>query len=398
VIGIVLLAVGAVLAAIGTTMVVAAGAVNRLELYRWIADRQKDAQAARALLASPERTLGAALGLAMCGALISGAGLSVLVQNMELHWLISSVLLIAVPLLVTAMYAFPRTAGRRWAEQVIRGIVPILARLAPILDPVLPKESKVRPSSDLTRSRDLPETVDKSDTEEIGLVSGVLAFTERSVREVMTPRTEIVAVRGGVSQTEVARTFAESRLSRMPVYRDSLDNIVGMFYVLDLLKLSPGAELAVRPVAVTPASKPCADLLFEMQRDRRQMAVVLDEYGGTAGIATLQDLLEELVDETFEAVDPWNEPEPAGTEVIEIPGTTPAEEIAEKFAVQLPEDAETVGGMLTRAVGRIPGAGERFELAGLEFDVLVASATRVERVAVRRGARPAVRLTPESGK
>ncbi len=396
--GIVLLIAGTVLAGIGTTVSVAAAAANRMELYRWIANRQKGAGAARTLLASPERTMGAALGLAAVGALLSGTGLTELFRNLQLYWLMVAVLLLAVPLLVTAMYAFPRTAGRRWAEQVVRGLVPKLARLAPILDPVLPHESRVRPSSDLARSRAGQDADDKSDTEEIGLVSGVLAFTERSVREVMTPRTEIVAVREGVGQEEVGREFAASGLSRIPIYRDSLDNIVGMFYVLDLLKLQPGAELAVRPVAEAPASRPCADLLFEMQRDRRQMAVVLDEYGGTAGIATLQDLLEELVDETFEAVDPWNEPEPAGKEVIEVPGTTPAEEVAEKFAVQLPEKAETVGGMLTRAVGRIPRAGERFELAGLEFDVLVASATRVERVAVRRGPTPAVRLTSESDK
>ncbi|MEJ2237418.1 MAG: transporter associated domain-containing protein [Gemmatimonadales bacterium] len=378
-IGVVLLTVGVLLAALGTTVAVSAGAVNRMELYRWIVNRQKGAQAARALLASPERTLGAALGLAASGALLSGAGLSELVQNMQLYWLIVSVLLIALPLLVTAMYAFPRTAGRRWAEEVIRGTIPIVARLAPILDPVLPHESRVRPSSDLTHSGGAQDTGD-------------------SVREVMTPRTEIVAVPEGVGQAEVGRMFAESGLSRLPVYRDSLDNIVGMFHVLDLLKLTPGGELGVRPVAEAPASRLCADLLFEMQRDRRQLAVVLDEYGGTAGIATLQDLLEELVDETFQAVDPWNEPEPAGKEVIEMPGTAPAEQIAERFAVHLPADAETVGGMLTRAVGRIPGAGERFELAGLEFDVLVASATRVERVAVRRGATPTVRLTTEPRK
>jgi CBS domain containing-hemolysin-like protein len=397
-IGASLLVVGVILGGIGTAMSVAAGAVNRMEMYRWIAGRQTGAHAARILLASPERTMGASLGLAVGGALLAGAGLGAVLEDMPVHWLVTAVLLIAVPLLVTAMYAFPRMAGRRWAEQVIRSVLPKVVRLAPILNPVHPKDSTVRPRNDLARSRADAVTADTTDTEEIGLVSGVLAFTERSVREVMTPRTEIVAVREGASLGDIGSTFAESGFSRIPVYHDSLDNIVGMYYVLDLLKLAPGAELNVRPVAETPTSRPCADLLFGMQRDRRQLTVVLDEYGGTAGIATLQDLLEELVDETFEAVEPWHEVEPAGTEVIEVPGTTPAEEIAEKFAVHLPEDAETIGGMLTRALGRIPRAGERFELAGLEFDVLVASVTRVERVAVRRGAKPAVRLTPESGK
>jgi magnesium and cobalt transporter len=234
-------------------------------------------------------------------------------------------------------------------------------------------------------------------SEELTLVSGVLKFSERPVKEVMTPRTDIAAVPDGAPVAEIGRVFADSRYSRIPVYRDSLDNIVGMVYAFDLLKLDPGAELAVRPVAVVHASKPCADLLFEMQRDRRAMAVVLDEYGGTAGIATLQDLLEELVGETFDTVGTSAWIDAPGGEVIEVAGTAPADDLATRFEVLLPGNAETVGGLLSRAAGRIPKAGERYELSGLEFDILAATATRVERVAVRRGGIPVIRLYPGSG-
>src|SRR5438034_1333768 len=109
---------------------------------------------------------------------------------------------------------------------------------------------------------------------------------------------------------DVARMLAESGYSRLPVYRDSLDNIVGVVYAFDLLKVGPDGELPLRPVSVVPASKRCADLLVEMQRERRQFAVVLDEFGGTAGIATFEDLLEELVGEIFDEGDHAAGPEP----------------------------------------------------------------------------------------
>ena len=267
--GIGLLIVGTMLGGLGTMAAASIVAVNRMELYRWIAGSLPGARAARSLLASPQRTLGAALGLSAVGVLFAGAGLRALLGSMSTELLAVTVLFLAVPLVVTVVYAFPRAAGRRWPESVIRSVVPVATRLAPILSPVLPHEATVRPRSNVARKRtefDKPAT---SDTEELGLVTGVMAFTERTVREVMTPRTEVVAVREGAPTAEIGRVFAESGYSRIPVYRDSLDHIEGMFYAFDLLRLLPGAELGLRPVTMTPASRPCADLLFEMQRDRR---------------------------------------------------------------------------------------------------------------------------------
>jgi CBS domain containing-hemolysin-like protein len=299
---------------------------------------------------------------------------------------------VAIPLLLSLTFAFTRAAGRRWAESVIRNAVPVVEKLAPILVPLTPLSSiPTEGTEPTTRSSSGPDRA--SNTEEFKVVSGVLTFAEQHVREVMTPRTDIVAVREGTLVDEVSSVLVESRYSRIPVYRDSLDNIVGMYYAFDLLKLEPGAELTMRPVAMAPASKSSADLLFEMQRDRLQMAVVLDEYGGTAGIATLQDLLEELVQLTFHEVRRSDEREIAGAEVLEVSGTTPADEIASRFDTTLPGDAETVSGLLSRAAGRIPQTGERFVLAGLEFDILAATATRIERVVVRRGVTQAIHLS-----
>jgi CBS domain containing-hemolysin-like protein len=136
-------------------------------------------------------------------------------------------------------------------------------------------------------------------------------------------------------------------------------------------------------VYVAPASKSCADLLLEMQRDRRQFAVLLDEFGGTAGIVTLGDLLAALVGAVFGEREATAEGETEAPALLEVDGGTPAAELAARFATRLPAAAETVGGLLARLAGRIPRAGERFIFQNLEFDVLAASPNRVDRVAVR---------------
>jgi putative hemolysin len=167
------------------------------------------------------------------------------------------------------------------------------------------------------------------------------------------------------------------------VFRDSLDHVTGMAYVFDVLKAEGGSRLPLRPVLTVPGSRRCADLLFDMQRERRQLAIVLDEFGGTAGMVTLEDLLEELVGEISDETDrPLKEAAPV-PDLLDVSGTEGVQEIATRFGVTLPGDRETVGGLLTKALGRIPRTGERVILAGLEFDVLRASATRVERVIVR---------------
>jgi CBS domain containing-hemolysin-like protein len=207
----------------------------------------------------------------------------------------------------------------------------------------------------------------------------------RPVREVMTPRTDIVAVDEDAALEDIRAVFAQSGYSRIPVYRGTLDEIVGMLHAFDLFKLRPGDPLPVRPVAITPASRTCGDLLLDMQRERRHLAVVLDEFGGTLGIATLEDLLEELVGEIFDEHDEGVRAEPAGgPTVFETDGNLPPEALEERFGVTLPRGrSTTVAGLVVEWAGRIPNPGERFIVRGLEFDVIEASPTRIERLIVR---------------
>jgi CBS domain containing-hemolysin-like protein len=230
--------------------------------------------------------------------------------------------------------------------------------------------------------------------DELVMVGGVMAFSVRPVREVMTPRTDIVAIEENAPLEDIRAVFAQSGYSRIPVIRGTLDDIVGMLHAFDLFKLRPGDPLPVRPVAVTPASRSCGDLLLDMQRERRHLAVVIDEFGGTLGLATLEDLLEELVGEIYdEHDDEVRDQSPAGPAILETDGNLSPEAIGQRFGVTLPTGrSTTVAGLLAEWAGRIPNAGERFLVRGLEFDVVQASPTRIERLLIRSGAAAPVTL------
>lgn len=378
-----LIVIGGALAAFGTTVGVGAAALSRLELTRWASQRLRGAAAAGALLGTPGRVLGTANGLTTLGVLLASLGLAAALGRLHPLLLAALLVLVAIPLGISATYALPRALARRWPQQVVRGLVPWVDGLGRVLAPLLPSSyGASRP--DVTGLLRAGTDAELFEQDELAVLSGLLAFTERPVREIMTVRTGIVAVPEGAAAAEVVRIAAESGYARLPVYRETLDHIVGMVYVFDVLLASPGDDLPVRPVVVAPASKRCADLLFEMQHERRQFAVLLDEFGGTAGIATFDDLLSALVGAVFG--------EPAGAAVggagapvlLEVDGGSPAAEVAARFDVRLPVAAETVSGLLARLAGRIPHAGERFVLQGLEFDVLAAGLTRVDRVVVRR--------------
>jgi len=370
---------GLLLSAAGTAIAAAAATVSRLELARWISERLRGAAVANALLSTPGRVLGTATAVATVGLVLGSMGLAAVLATVPPVASASAVVLLAVPLLITLTYSVPRAAGRRWPERVVRRGAPVMEWLARTLSPLLLGGG---PQRDLARVMRAGEREGALGDDELTLFSGVVAFAERTVREVMTPRTDILAVPEQAAIEDVARLIGESGYSRLPVYRESLDHITGAVHAFDLVKAGPSGVLPPRPVSVVPASKKCADLFYEMQRDDRGLAVVLDEFGGTAGIVTQGDLLRELVAEIF---DGDRHDDATGPELVEVDGATPLSEIAARFGIVLPSGDGSVGGFLARGAARIPQAGERFASAGLEFDVLAATPVKVERVAVRRG-------------
>jgi CBS domain containing-hemolysin-like protein len=232
--------------------------------------------------------------------------------------------------------------------------------------------------------------------EERALLQSIVDFGGTLVREVMTPRPDIVAIRVDATLLELRALLSEQEYSRIPVYEDNLDHILGFVYVKDLIKTwdaSPEDRVIprlLRPAYFVPETKRVAELLKDLQRQQVQSAIVLDEYGGTAGLVTIEDLLEEIVGEIRDEYDVESEPVvDEGNGSFVFTGKVSIEALADRLDVSIDADGfETVGGYLLTRVGRVPQPGEAFEFDGLHIEVLEAERRRVTRVRVRK-------LTPE---
>jgi CBS domain containing-hemolysin-like protein len=386
---------GIALTVFGATSGAALITVSRAELARAIGRRLRGATASLAGLAQIDAYLTAASATTSLGVLLLGAAVPGLLAGSTAPRLLVTIVLLAVPLVLFAAYLVPRWLTQPRAEGVADRVIPILRPWSRALGLLLPARTATRPT-DLRSIWREGAAVGVEEDDELMMVGGVMAFSARPVREVMTPRTEIVAIEENAPLEEIRMVFAGSGYSRIPVIRGTLDDIIGMLHAFDLFKLKAGDPLPVRPVAMTPASRSCGDLLLDMQRERRHLAVVLDEFGGTLGIATLEDLLEELVGEIFDEHDEEVRPSLAAMPALfETDGNVSLQAIEERFEVSLPPGrSTTVGGLLVEWAGRIPNAGERFFVGGLEFDVLQASPNRIERLLIRSGATTAVQLRP----
>ena len=222
------------------------------------------------------------------------------------------------------------------------------------------------------------------ETEERELIHSIFEFGDTVVREVMLPRTDMVAVEADATVDEAIGTAIEAGKSRLPAYEDTTDDIVGLVFLKDLVARSAAGQGAepvresLRHAHFVPESKRVAELLREMQTEKFHMAIVVDEYGGTAGLVTMEDLLEEIVGEI---TDEYDLPEPAvellASGALRVPGRTPIDEVNELLEVDLPrEEWDTVGGLVFNLLGHVPVEGESVQFQGLEF--------RAERIAGRR--------------
>jgi putative hemolysin len=224
------------------------------------------------------------------------------------------------------------------------------------------------------------------------LLQSIVDFGDTLVHEVMTPRPDIVAIRADATLAELRAFFREQEYSRIPVYADSLDNIVGFVFIKDLMRLPetepPDRRVSTlaRPAYVVPETKRVSDLLREFQRQQWQIAIVVDEYGGTAGLVTLEDLLEEIVGEIRDEYDVEAEPiidEGQGRFVVS--GKAGVEALAARLGVDIEADGfETVGGYVMARLGRVPAPGEVHAIDDLTVEILDAERRRVHRVRVSK--------------
>lgn len=319
--------------------------------------------------------------------------------------------LLCAVVLLTILTLGSQLIAAFWPEVLIRGLLPLLHGLVYTLGLVaLPIESLVdrqlqeirnrRGAMEEDKDRDddiatiigVGETEGILEKEESALIKGVMEFGSTVVREVMTPRTDMVSAEASVPLSAVGEILARSRHTRMPLYEGQVDNVVGVAYLKDFLSPLQAGESSrkirefMRPVPFVPENKPISDLLREFQKDRVQLAVVVDEYGGVAGLVTTEDLIEEIVGEIQEADEAEQAPfveSPDGS--LNVLGRASVDDLAERLGAEITKgDFDSVAGWVSTALGAIPHAGQSLELDGFRVEILSADRKRIHKVRVSR--------------
>ncbi len=284
-------------------------------------------------------------------------------------------------LLVLVSDLLPRTLGRRRPRRLAYRFARLLSWAVAVGDA----------ANDLVSELDEEPPVDTAaEAEERELISSVLEFTDTLVREVMVPRTDMVTLPADASTDEALDVVIASGKSRIPVVGEGLDDVVGVLYARDLLKLhdddAPPVTCATigRDPYFVPETKRISELLREMQANRVHLALVVDEFGSTAGLVTIEDLIEEIVGEIVDEYDreePMIVPLPKGGFLVDA--RLDVARLAELLGTELPdEDWDTVGGLVLGLAGRVPREGESFEYDGLTFVAHRVQGRRVAKVRV----------------
>jgi putative hemolysin len=331
----------------------------------------------------------------LAGALL--AGLS------DVHdWRSMTIFIVSlVAFVVVCEHLLPMLIVRQNPEQVLDVLLPVFHPVAGVLRPITATILRImerQPNGQVAEDDAAQAPMTDAETKEGGiseeegreLLQSIVDFTETVVREVMTPRPDVVAIHADATLTDLRVLFREEQYSRIPVYRENLDNIVGIVFVKDLVALPPTAEplltVLMRTAYFVPESKRVSELLKEMQRRQMQMAVVVDEYGGTAGLVTVEDLLEEIVGEIRDEYDVESETvTDEGNGVFVFSGKVNVDEVHDRLGVEIEREGfETLGGYLLSQLGRMPYVGETFEIDELAFEVLEVERRRITKVRVRR--------------
>lgn len=224
------------------------------------------------------------------------------------------------------------------------------------------------------------------------LIEGVFEFADTTVRQAMTPRTDICAIDLSATQDEILRKITEEGYSRYPVYEDSLDNIKGVIHTKDITNLLVHSELIIlqdmiRPVSFVPDSKMVHAQLHDFQKSHEHMAIVLDEFGGTAGLITMEDILEEIVGEIRDEHDTEMEPFILiNNRLCQVQAQFPIENFNKEFDVELDEEGpvDTIGGHVLNHLGKFPRLGEKIVIDNLQFEIVMMDGPRIERMRVRK--------------
>jgi CBS domain containing-hemolysin-like protein len=322
--------------------------------------------------------------------------------------------IIATTIFVTFSLAIPHAWAKYAGEKILSRTYKSLIFFSFIVSPILyifrlydgfvrrlagitestPEEQHEEKQEEFITGLEQHRTEGVLDEEEQEMIENVLELTNSTADEIMTPRTDIIAVEVNADLQKVLDTIANAGHTRVPVYQDNIDNIIGLVYAKDLLpeigKNPADFKLQdkIREAYFVPETKPLRVLLHEFQNQKLHIAVVLDEYGGTAGIVTLEDILEELVGEiTDEYEEMPSEPiKQIDQNTIETDARTSVDDLNDEFELNLPEDEdyETIGGFVFSRLGYIPKTGETFDYENLKFTIASAETRKIKRIKIQK--------------
>jgi putative hemolysin len=344
------------------------------------------------------------IGLAVIGVLTLG----LTAQNANDAEALAAALLLVAMYAVLGTYIVPQIVYRKSSGQGLMALVPLFRAMALFMRPLtwaLGFLQSLFELSDAAHAESVPTpeehiealisageeegVIEESDRE---LIQSVFAFGDKTVREVMTPRPRIVAIDQNATLENLRQLVIHEQYSRIPAYDGTIDQIVGFVHVRDMFELSDEQRARtrvrdiMRPIRAVPETKRVNDLLRDMQEEGAHMAVVIDEYGATAGIVTLEDMVEEIVGEIHDEHEPERDfrKEPDGSYVVS--GSFDLGRLEDLLDVHLEEDTEstTVGGLVTEWLGHVPAAGEETSRDGISIKVLAANHLRVDQVRVAK--------------
>jgi putative hemolysin len=365
------------------------------------------------MLEHPERTLNVVYLLALFCQLTTGSLVGFVLSRVVGPWgfaigiVVQFVVFFVVGEVAPKTYALQHTDGAvlrnsgllaflsnfpplRWASRSLIG----LANL--IIPGRQPKEGPYVSEEEIRTMADVAAEEEAIERDERRLIHSIFEFGDMVVREAMTPRTDMVAIDADATIEDGITAAIEGGFSRIPAYEGSTDNIIGLVFLKDLVALARASKrnepvrTALREAEFVPEQKRVAELLREMQTKQFHMAIVIDEYGGTSGLVTLEDLLEEIVGDIadeYDVEEPSVEHLPGGA--LRVPGGTSIDDVSDELGVELPDtEWDTVGGLVFNLLGHVPEEGECVRFQGLEF--------RTERVKGRRIVSVYIRPAPNA--
>ncbi len=383
--------------------------MNRIRAITLAEDGRKGAVRLAKMLEHPEATLNAVLLLVLISQLTSASLLGILLDRQAGPWGVAIGLLLQIVVFFVIGEVAPKTYAVQNTDRaalMVSGFLHAITAFPPMrflsrgligmANVMLPgrglKAGPFVTEEDLRAMADVAADEQAIEREERRLIHSIFEFGDSVVREVMKPRPDMVAIEADATVEEGIERAIEGGFSRIPAYEGTTDNIIGLVYLKDLVRRARagGPREAVRgslrPAVFVPETKRLTELLRDMQSRQFHMAIVVDEHGGTAGLVTLEDLLEEIVGEItdeYDVEEPGLERLPDGT--LRVPGSLAIHDLSEELGVDLPdEEWDTAGGLVLNLLGHVPEPGETVRFQGFDFET--------ERVQGRRIA--SVRITP----